>query len=294
MCHARPVCKGQLSWLFPQVAPGRRMGFSAASLYQSSGLCPRRMVPAMSDSAGVPGHAAGEGDNELVLLLLSANNLHKWGLEASSEAQRKMLLKQAEERMKLYHGWAASIAQAEAAPLTMLDAEIGQLGRKRQNVVQWLRQQADAREQVGASHSRRGRNYHKNRRRAVRKREGELHGLTTCISNLRIKRRSCWASRSCLSQPSSKICTWCARRRTASPASLRPGSRCFNRCRAWTRGLEEDLPTATRIWSLMMAHARVGEEATLAGKPAGGTLHLAAYVAPGLELWSPHRGWARR
>eukprot|EP00170_Pyropia_yezoensis_P004416 contig_18099_g4429 len=147
----------------------------------------------MSGPASVPGassKAPKDPSEGLMELYITAARYRQERQQATTEAEREELLTLHREGMALYRSEKASIERTEAAAaaLDQLDTEIAELTHKRSSVAQWLRVKGVSQVQAGDPSAGRGKNYCKNRRRAVRKRIEELRQLTASLTDLRIKR----------------------------------------------------------------------------------------------------------
>eukprot|EP00170_Pyropia_yezoensis_P001676 contig_7214_g1680 len=214
----------------------------------------------MSGSAGVPGDnpkAPKDPSSELAELFNNATFHLRESRQATTEAEREELLKRYNRGMALYESMLASIERAEtaAAALDQLDAKIVELTLKRCSVVQWLRVKGVFQVQAGDPSAGRGKNYRKNRRRAVRKRIGELRQLTASLTDLRIKRMRLLGSKQVSAGDILKRLELTRQSRDDRHREPPLWWEVFHPVPAWDVGIEDGQQTAVRIWSTMQSHS---------------------------------------
>lgn len=260
MYHARVMRTGRPSRLFPPEAVARRVRLSTASLYQSSTPLPCRPATVMSGSAGVSGDnpkAPKDPSEGLKELYITAARYRQESQQATTEAERKELLTLHREGMALYRSEKASIERAEAAAaaLDQLDTEIAKLTHKRSSVAQWLRVKGVFQVRAGDPSAGRGKNYRKNRRRAVRKRIAELRQLTASLTDLRIKRLRLLGYKQVSAGDILKRLELTRQSQDDRYREPPMWGKVFHPLPAWDVGIEDGQRTAVRIWSTMLSHS---------------------------------------
>eukprot|EP00170_Pyropia_yezoensis_P001682 contig_7222_g1686 len=214
----------------------------------------------MSGSAGVPGDnpkAPKDPSEGLKELYITAARYRQESQQATTEAEREELLTLHREGMALYRSEKASIERAEAAAaaLDQLDTEIAELTHKRSLVAQWLRVKGVFQVRAGDPSAGRGKNYRKNRRRAVRKRIGELRQLTASLSDLRIKRLRLLGSKQVSAGDILKRLKLTRQSQDNRHREPPMWWEVFHPLPAWDLGIEDGQQTAVRIWSTMLSHS---------------------------------------
>eukprot|EP00170_Pyropia_yezoensis_P001677 contig_7215_g1681 len=211
----------------------------------------------MSGSAGVPGDnpkAPKDPSAALAELYNNATFHLRKSEQATTEAERKELLKRYDQGMALYEAELASVERAEAAAaaLDQLDTEIAELTHKRSLVAQWLRVKGVSQVQAGDPSAGRGKNYRKNRRRAVRKRIGELRQLTASLTDLRSKRLRLLGYKQVSAGDILKRLELTRQSQDDRHRESPLWWEVFHPLPAWDAGIEDGQRTAVRIWSTML------------------------------------------